>query len=494
MSEVEEPELSGPPTGDMPPDQFRTVGREAVDWVAEYLESVDDYPVLARVSPGDVRGALPALPPEDGEDFDAILRDFRDVIVPGITHWNHPAFHGYFAVTGSGPGILGELLSSALNVNAMVWRSSPAGTELEELSTDWLRFLLGLPESFDGVINDTASVSSLVALAAAREANLPEAFADGLHAAPRARIYASEEAHSSIYKAGITLGLGRNGVRAIPSDDQYRMRLDLLREAIEEDVAAGIRPIAIVATLGTTSTTSVDPVGDIADVAEEFGAWLHVDSAYAGAAAMLPELRPLFSGWERADSVVLNPHKWLFTPVDCSVLYSRRPEMIRAAFSLTPEYLRTPELGKAKNLMDYGVALGRRFRALKLWFVMRYFGARGLRERIRNHCRLAAHFADRIDGETGWERAAPVPFSTVVFRWVGAGAADLDAMNMAILEEANATGRVFLSHTRLRDRTFLRLSVGNLKTGPEHMARTWDILSEARRAVQERTAATSPTS
>ncbi len=486
-----ETEASARSRGDMPPGEFRTVGREAIDWVADYLDTVDDYPVLSRVSPGEVRGALAAEPPEEGEDFERILGDFRSVIVPGITHWNHPAFHGYFAVTGSGPGILGELLSAALNVNAMVWRSSPAGTELEELATDWLRLLLGLPGEFEGVINDTASVSSLVALAAAREANLPEAFEDGLHAAPRARIYASSEAHSSIYKAGITLGLGRSGVRAIPADDQYRMKVDALREAIEEDVAAGIRPVAIVATVGTTSTTSVDPVGPIADLAEEFGAWLHVDAAYAGAAAMVPELRPLFDGWERADSVVLNPHKWLFTPVDCSVLYSRRPEMIRAAFSLTPEYLRTPELGRAKNLMDYGVALGRRFRALKLWFVMRYFGARGLRERIRYHCRLAAGFAERIDEDPVWERAAPVPFSTVVFRWIGGEArfaegsdeGDLDRVNMAIMEAANATGRVFLSHTVLRGRTYLRLSVGNLRTEAEHMERSWGILSEAVRSV-----------
>ncbi|HZD04021.1 MAG TPA: pyridoxal-dependent decarboxylase, partial [Longimicrobiales bacterium] len=353
----------------MPPGELRRHGHAVVDWIADYLEGLDDLPVLAQVSPGDVRSALPSAAPSEGDAMEDVLADFRDVILPGVTHWNHPSFHGYFAVTGSGPGILGEMISAALNINAMVWRSSPAGTELEEMTLDWLREMLGLPPGFRGVIQDTASTSSLVALAAAREAAYPEVRGHGLAGAPRGRIYASEEAHSSITKAALTLGFGREGVQPVATDREFRMDPEALRTAVSRDLDAGIRPVAVVATLGTTSTTSVDPVAAAADVAAEHGMWLHVDAAYAGPAAVLPELRPLFDGWERADSIVVNPHKWLFTPVDCSALLMRRPEDVRAAFSLVPEYLRTAEGEAATNLMDYGVALGRRFRALKLWFV-----------------------------------------------------------------------------------------------------------------------------
>lgn len=473
--------------GDMPPDRFRGVAHEVVDWIADYLADVGEYPVLAAVRPGEVRRGLQARVPEDGESMEAVLQDFRDVVMPGVTHWNHPSFHGYFAVTGSGPGILGEMLTAALNINAMVWRSSPAGTELEELTLDWLREMMGLPTGFEGVINDTASSSSLFALAAAREAGVPEAREDGLFGAPRARIYASAEAHSSIDKAAMTLGFGRHGVLRIPTDGGFRMDAAALRKAIEEDVEAGIRPIAVVATVGTTSTTSVDPVDAVADVAEDHGLWLHVDAAYAGAAAIVPELRPLFRGWERADSIVMNPHKWLFTPVDCSALYCRRPEMLRAAFSLTPEYLRTSEEGVARNLMDYGVALGRRFRSLKLWFVLRYFGRAGIEARIREHCRLAGDLAGRIDEAVDWERVAPVPFSTIVFRYapdhLDAEAQDL--VNQRILDRVNASGEAFLSHTVLEGRHTLRLSIGNLRTRREHLERTWELLRESAAVLTE---------
>lgn len=480
MTEAGRPE-GGPLVGDMPPEELRDFGHEVVDWIADYLDGVGDYPVLAEVAPGDLRKALPDEAPVRGEPFSEIFRDFREEVLPAVTHWNHPAFFGYFAVTGSGPGILGEMLAAALNVNAMVWRSSPAGTELEEHTVDWLRQLLGLPEGFMGVINDTASHSSLYALAAAREAALPEAGEDGLFGAPRARIYASTEAHSSIDKAAMTLGFGRKGVRRVEVDERFRMKPEALRRAIRDDVARGIRPVAVVATLGTTSTSSVDPVDRIADVAEELDLWLHVDSAYAGSAAVVPELREHFAGWGRADSVVMNPHKWLFTPVDCSVLYCRRPDVLRGAFSLTPEYLRTAETGEATNLMDYGVALGRRFRSLKLWFVLRYFGAEGIRNRIREHVRLARRFADRVEGEEGWTQVAPVPFSTVVFRFAppGVEGEEQDRMNLEILEEVNRGGRAFLSHTRLHDRICLRLSVGNLRTREEHLDRAWGLLTEA---------------
>jgi aromatic-L-amino-acid decarboxylase len=475
-----DPRPEGASTGDLPPEQFRELARGAVDWMADYLAGVEHYPVLARVRPGEVKGSLPASMPEEGEDMAAVLQDFEDLIVPGITHWNHPSFHGYFAVTGSAPGILGEMLASTLNVNAMVWRSSPAGTELEEHVLGWIRDFLGLPEAYFGVIQDTASSSSLVALAAARQRAYPEVREAGLFGLPRGRIYASVEAHSSIEKAGVTLGFGLEGVRKIPADDLFRMDPEALRAAIEEDLAAGIRPVAVVATVGTTSTSSPDPVRAIARVARGFGLWLHVDSAYAGAAASVPELRPLFAGWEEADSIVFNPHKWLFTPVDCSVLYTRHPAVVKQAFSIMPEYLRTPEEGESINLMDYGVALGRRFRALKLWFVVRCFGAEGIRERIREHVRLAREVARKVEEGEAWELVAPVPFSTVVFRRV-TEALDpeaQDVLNMALMHAVNETGEVFLSHTRLRGRISLRLSVGNLRTEARHLERSWELLQE----------------
>ncbi len=480
--------MSGPvpeSLGDMPPEEFRAHAREVADWIADYLAGVGELPVLPDIEPGWLRDRLPPAPPDHGDPMDRALADFRDLVVPATTHWNHPSFHAYFANTASGPGILGEMLAAALNTNAMVWRSSPAGTELEEHVADWVRQAVGLPHGFHGVINDTASSSSLYALAAAREALLPEARLHGLAGAPRGRVYASVEAHSSIEKAGITLGLGRTGVRRVETDDRFRMRPDALAAAIREDRAAGIRPLAVVATLGTTSTTSVDPVSAVADVAEAEGLWLHVDAAYAGPAAVVPELAHHFAGWERADTVVVNPHKWLFTPMDCSLLYSRDPERLRAAFSLTPEYLRTREQGVGTNLMDYGVSLGRRFRALKLWFVLRWFGVDGVARRIREHVRLSGVFADWIQAAPEWRVVAPHPFATVVFRWDPAGVSpdDADRLNAEALEALNRSGVAFLSHSRLHGRTVMRLSVGNLRTTEDHLRRTWDALQEAARTV-----------
>jgi len=468
-------------TGDMPPGEFQRWAEELARWIATYLDEVDDYPVMARTRPGDLRAQLPERAPERGESMDRILSDFQELILPGITHWNHPSFFAYFAVTGSGPGILGEMLAAALNVNAMLWRTSPAATELEEHVTDWLRRLLGLPEGFHGVIQDTASTSSLVALAAARHRAFPRVREDGLFGTQPGRVYASTEAHSSIEKAVVTLGMGRQGFRKIPADAGFRMDPEALRAAIRQDRDRGVRPVAVVATVGTTSTTSSDPVEAIAEIAAEHQLWLHVDAAYAGAAAMVPEFRAPFTGWERADSVVFNPHKWLFTPVDCSVLHTRYPEVIRDAFSLVPEYLTSSPGEEATNLMDYGVALGRRFRALKLWFVLRWFGAEGIRDRIREHVRLARYFAQEVDGASEWERAAPVPFSTVVFRFAPPGvAADAcDRWNRAIMEKVNRTGEAFLSHTALDGRTWLRLSVGNLRTRASHLDRAWTLLQEA---------------
>jgi aromatic-L-amino-acid/L-tryptophan decarboxylase len=431
---------------------FRADGAAALEWAARYLEGVRDLPVLSRVEPGAVRAALPAAPPDEPEPFAAVLQDLDEVLLPGITHWNHPRFFAYFAISGSEPGILAELLAATLNVNAMLWRTSPAATELEELVLDWVAQLMGLPEGLHGHIEDTASTSTLAALAAAREL------------CPGGVVLCSDQAHSSVEKAARILGLE---ARKVAVDDEFRMRPDALAEALEDAEVA-----AVVATVGTTSTTSVDPVPAIADLAEQAGAWLHVDAAYAGSAMVCEELRWALEGCERADSLVVNPHKWLFTPVDCSCLFSRRPEVLRRAFSLVPAYLRSDEV--ATNLMDYGPALGRRFRALKLWAVIRCYGRSGLQERIREHIRLAQLFASWVEAEPGWDVVAPVPFSAVCFRYEGS-----DEENRAIIERANATGEVFLSPTVLRDRTVLRLAIGNLRTTTADVERAWAVLRDA---------------
>lgn len=473
--------------GDMDPESFRRAAHRAVDWIADYLAHPERYPVLPPVQPGEVRSQLPSTPPEQPAPMATILDDFERVIVPGTTHWNHPGFFAYFAITASGPGIIGELLAAALNANAMLWRTAPAATELEDLTLDWLRQLLGLPPDFEGTINDTASSSTLYALTAAREtvAEL-EARRRGLAGrpeVPRLRLYVSIETHSSVEKAAIVLGIGQEGVAKIPADAEFRLDVAALAAAIEQDLAAGWRPFAVVATVGTTSTTSIDPVPAIADLAERHGLWLHVDAAYGGPVAILPERRAVLKGAERADSLVVNPHKWLFTPIDCSVLYCRRPDILRRAFSLVPDYLQTAPTGPARNLMDYGTALGRRFRALKLWMILRYFGAEGIRARLREHLRLAQLLAEWIDRSPDFERLAPVPFSTVCFRYAppGVDAAQLDRLNEQLLERLNATGEVYLSHTRLRGRFALRAAIGNLRTTEEHVRRLWELLQQLAR-------------
>lgn len=458
----------------MPPEEFRRLAHETADWMADYLAGIDDIPVFDAPKPGALRDRLPLSAPEQGEPMDAVLRDFRELIVPGLTHWNHPAFYGYFSITSSGPGILGEMLASTVNVNAMVWKSSPAATELEDVSTEWLRLLIGLPEGFDGVINDTASSSTLYALAAAREAAFPGVRQSGLAGRAPGRVYASTEAHSSVEKAVLTLGLGSDGYRAIEVDGRRAMRPDALRDAIARDVADGCQPVAIVPTLGTTTTAAIDPVAAVAGIAEEFGVWMHVDAAYGGSAAVVPEVRECFVGWERADSVVVNPHKWLFTPIDCSVLYCRRPEVLAGAFSLIPEYLQTREQGAERSLMDYGVALGRRFRSLKLWFVLRYFGREGVIARIREHLTLAGALADMVRAEAGWEVVAPVDLGLVVFRY-----GEDDDLNRRIMERANATGRMFLTHGSVDGRIVLRFAIGNIKTTERHVHEAWEILRAA---------------
>ena len=466
--------MTQPASLDMNMNEFRQWGHHLIDWIADYLSHPERYPVLAQVKPGSIRSRLSPTAPVEPESMDAIVHDIEAAIVPGITHWNHPAFFAYFGSTGSGPGILGELLSAAFNANGMIWKTSPAGTELEEVVLDWLRQMLGLPGDFWGVVYDTASTSTFHALAAARQAieerDVGEVGIAGPDA-PRLRLYTSEQAHSSVDKAAIALGLGRSGVVRIPTDDLFRMKAGELEAAVDADRRQGWRPFCVSATVGTTSTTSIDPIVQIADVCQKNGLWLHVDAAYAGTAAILPEMRFVLDGCEQADSFVINPHKWMFTPVDFSALYCRRPNVLKQAFSVVPEYLKTAEGVAATNYMEYGIPLGRRFRALKLWMVIRYFGVRGLQARIREHLRLARLFASWVESSTDFELAAPVPFSTVCFRSTGD-----DASNQRLLDRVNASGKVFLSHTRLDGRLIIRFSVGNIRSMEEHVRMAWDVI------------------
>lgn len=458
-------------------EEFRRYGHQVVDWIADYLENIRDYPVLPAMQPGDLVDRLPPSAPERGESMDAILEDFERSIVPALTHWNHPRFLAYFAVSGSPPGILGEMLTATLNVNGMLWKSCPALTELEQVTLSWLRQWMGLPPEFFGIIYDTASISSMHAIAAAREMADPEARTRGNSG--RLVMYTSEHSHSSIEKGGITLGIGQDNVRQIPVDENYRMRVDILRERMEADRRAGQKPFCVVATVGTTSTSSIDPVPAIADVAQEFGAWLHVDAAYGGAAAVVPELRSILSGAERAHSLVVNPHKWLFTPIDLSVFYTSHPDILRRAFALVPEYLKTSDDPRAVNYMDYGVQLGRRFRALKLWFVMRNFGHEGICRLIRSHIGYAQKLADLIRSHPDFEVAAPTPFSLVCFRYRGS-----DDDNRVLLEKINASGKAFLSHTVLNGRFVLRLAIGNIATQWEDLEEVWALVKQTARPTE----------
>ena len=469
---------------DISSEVFKDHAHKTVDWIAEYLEHMNQYPILARTKPGDLRARIPKSPPAKSEPFESIMGDFREIILPGITHWNHPRFFAYFSITSSYPGIIGEMLCSALNVNAMLWKTSPSATELEEVVTDWLRQMLGLPGQFEGVINDTASVSSLCALAAAREYTGLNIRENGLAGGklPKLRIYTSEEAHSSIEKAAIVLGLGQSGVRKIPTDEGFRMDTQILTRSIEEDINHGVKPICVIPTIGTTSTTSIDPVKEISELCKGYRIWLHVDAAYGGSAATNDEMRPLFTGWENADSIVVNPHKWLFTPLDCSILYCRRPEVLRKAFSLTPEYLRTAETDTVTNLMDYGVSLGRRFRALKLWMIIRALGAEGIANTIREHISYAKRLEKIIQSTPNFELLAPVPFSTLVFRFSPPkvstidNGAEINSFNEKLMERVNQTGQVFLSHTKVRGKYGIRLTIGNIKTTWEDVALAWGII------------------
>lgn len=477
----------------MPLADFRRAAEEVAGTAADYLERLEDFAVLPDVEPGEVRARLAPSPPAEGEDLGAILRDYRELIEPNVTHWQHPGFMAYFPSVASGPGILGEWLAAALNSNVMFWRNAPASTELEELVVDWLRQMLGLPGEFDGMFCDTASVSTLLSIVAARHV-VPglDSRQKGLAGRPEIhplRLYVSTETHSSIEKGAIVAGIGRDGVRKIPVDDAYRMQPDALAAAVDEDRRAGWTPFCVVATLGTTSSTSVDPVDRIADVCQREGLWLHSDAAYAGTAALAEELRDPLRGWERSDSIVVNPHKWMFTPFDASLLLMRHPQVQREAFSLVPEYLATRESDEVHNFHEYGIQLGRRFRALKLWMMIRYFGTEGMAARIRNSCRQADRLRQWVEEDPDWELLAPVPFSTVCLRHrptelAGQSGeepaeARLDDWNQRILEEVNRSGRVFLSHTKLAGRFTIRVALGNPRQRDEHVELCWKLLKEA---------------
>ena len=476
------PESPGP-LGDIPPDVFRKHLHEVADWIADYREKIAERRIAPNDKPGAVLAQLDATAPETGTSFDCIFADIDRIIVPGLAHWAHPQFMSYFGCTTTSPGILAEMFTAALNVNAMTWRTSPAATELETLVLDWLRQWLGLPAEFSGVDYDTASISTMHALAVAREeasTSIRTLGLSGRSELPIFRIYVSDQAHSSVDKAAIALGLGEHNVRRLACDSEFRMNVATLREAVTADLRKGFKPLAVVATVGTTSTASVDPVREIAEVCAQHQMWLHIDAAYGGGLALLPEHKWVTDGWAEADSLVINPHKMLFVPFDFSALYVKDIERLRRLFTLVPEYLHLREpTGAEINYMDYGVQLGRRFRALKAWVVWRSFGREGMATRIREHLRLAQLFASWVREDARFELSAPVMMGVVCFRLKDADDKAADKKNSATVAKINASGEAYLTQTKLRGRTVMRLGLGNLLTAEEHVRRVWEIIREA---------------
>jgi len=462
--------------------EFRRLGHFLVDWIADYRERLESLPVMSPVEPGQVRARFPREPPERGGGLSAGLSALEEVLLPGVTHWNHPSFFAYFPANTSYASILGDLACAGLGAQGMSWQTSPAATELEEVVMDWIRQLVDLPPEFEGVIQDTASTSTLTAFLLARErATGYSQEKGGLSGAPPLTAYASEEAHSSVAKAGLLAGLGREGVRLLPADSEQSLRVDALESAVQEDLSAGRRPGIVVATVGTTTSTAVDPVAAVAEVASRHGLWLHVDAALAGTAMVLPECRPLWAGVERADSVVLNPHKWMGIGFDFSAFFVRDPSHLVRVMSTNPAYLRTAKDGTVKNLRDWGIPLGRRFRALKAWFHLLDEGAEGLRTRLRRDLENARWLAAEADRAPGWERLAKVPFQTVCLRHVPAGESDegrLGEHNLAIIRRLNARGRAYLSPGVLRGKQMIRVSIGALGTGRRQVEALWRALGE----------------
>jgi aromatic-L-amino-acid decarboxylase len=477
--------------GDTPSEEFRKQLHELADWIADFREHIERLRVAPNDNPGVIRERLPRRGPEEGEPFDKILSDVDNIIVPGMVQWSHPMFLGYFGWTTTAPGILGEILTAPLNVNAMTWRTCPAATELETVVIDWLRQWVGLSDEFEGVIYDTASVGIMHALAVAREEVAPATRKLGLtdRNLPRLRIYTSDQAHSSAEKAAIALGVGEENVIRIASDDQFRIDVNSLGQQIAKDQRNGLQPLAVVATVGTTSTASVDPVREIGNLCREARIWLHIDAAYGGGFAMVPEYEWIRKGWELADSIVINPHKTVFVPLDFSVLYVRNLERLRRVFSLVPEYLRGDTVDAEKNYMDYGIQLGRRFRALKAWVIWRSLGRAGIVARLREQIRLANLLADWIRKDDRFELSAQPGMGVVCFRFV-AGIDDagpgsptpatedqLDQLNSDIVERINASGRAYLTQTKLRGRTVMRIGLGNVLTTEEHLRKGWNLIT-----------------
>jgi len=481
-----DPAVSDHQLGDIPPNVVRSSLHRMADWVADYRETLEQRSIAPSTRPGEVAGRYTTELPEQAESLDTLFGELDTVVMPGIVHWGHPSFLGYFGSTSNGAALLGEIAAAALNVNAMTWRTSPAATELETLVLGWIRRMIGLPDTFTGIVYDTASVGVLHALTAARErcaADVRQRGIAGRRDVPTCRVYASDQAHSSVDKAMIVLGLGEHNVVRVPSDAEYRLDVAALRAAMDADLRAGMMPLAVIATVGTTSTASVDPVTEVAAVCWESGVWLHVDAAYGGAMGVLPEGRWALGGVEIADSMVVNPHKWLFVPLDFSVLYTRHPALLRSVFSLTPEYLRGDSAdgvdgNTAIDYMDYGLQLGRRFRALKAWMVLRAFGRAGIAARIREHLRLARVWAQWVSDDPLFTLAAPVSMGVVCFRFVppGVSEARCDQLNEAIVAAVNASGDAYLTHTSLRGRIAMRIGLGNVLTAERHLARAWECV------------------
>jgi len=492
-----------PNLGDTSPEEFRKQLHELADWIADFRQTLGSLRVAPNDKPGAILAALPAGPPEEGESFQKILGDVDRVIVPGMVHWSHPMFLGYFGWTTTAPGILGEIISAPLNVNAMTWRTCPAATEVETVVIDWIRQWVGLPNEFDGVVYDTASVGIMHALAVAREEAAPSVRRHGLAGRadlPRLRIYASDQAHNAAEKAAIALGIGEENVRRVPSNGEFRMETLLLRKMIADDQQSGFKPMAVIATAGTTSAASVDPVAELADLCRKEKMWLHIDAAYGGGFAILPEYKWITKGWSDADSIIINPHKSLFVPLDFSVLYMRDLERLRRVFALAPpDVLRRDTVEATKNYMDYGVQLGRRFRALKAWVVFRSFGREGMAARLRECVRLVNLLAEWIKSDDRFELTAPVSMSVVCFRFVGSVAGFVDAgpgssrpattddkidqLNSEIVEKINASGRAYLTQTKLRGRTVMRIGLGNVLTTEEHLRKAWEMICQTANAL-----------
>jgi aromatic-L-amino-acid decarboxylase len=464
----------------MTPEEFRRLGHQVVDWIADYRERVAGLPVMSRAVPGAIKARLPQAPPATAEDFGAIFRDLDEVILPGLSHWQHPRFFGYFPSNGELSSVLGDYLSTGLGVLGLSWQSSPALTEVEEVVTDWMRQMLGLSPAWSGVIQDTASSCTLVALLCARERASAFSLAGGglqSQAAPLV-VYVSAHSHSSVEKAALLAGYGRDNIRFVATDERYALRADALAAAVRDDLAAGRRPCAVVATSGTTTTTAFDPLEQVAAVAREHGLWMHVDAAMAGSAMILPECRDLWAGIEGADSLVLNPHKWLGAAFDCSLYYVRDPEHLVRVMSTNPSYLQSAVDGRVKNLRDWGIPLGRRFRALKLWCLIREQGVEGLRARLRRDLGNARWLEAQVRADPAWRVLAPVALQTLCLRHEPAGldGAALDRHTLGWAERVNASGTVYVTPAMLDGRWMVRVSVGSLTTEREHVAALWDVL------------------